>query len=138
MPVASTAPVGYALPAIRGAGGYFPSKNKYDTAWGDVIIAIMCPIGGRPMRRAFGSGLADTLFDFSDDRSSSLIKKSLTSAINTYVPHVNVINIDVQRDGKSVTVLVEFSLREEPSKVVQRAVKIDKRTTMNTLAVRSR
>jgi phage baseplate assembly protein W len=98
----------------------------------------MCPIGGRPMRRSFGSGLANTLFDFADDRMAGLVKQRLTSAINTYVPHVNVISIDVQHENKNVTVLVEFSLREEPSKVVQRAVKIDKRTTMNMLAVRSR
>lgn len=138
MPLVTTSPVGYALPAIRGAGGYFAARNQYDTAWGNIILAIMTPVGARPFRRGQGSTMADSLFDAADARMLLTIKQSIVSAVAKQVPHVQILDVTTQSEGTTVTVLVEFALREEPSKSQQRAIRIDKRSVLNVLSARSR
>lgn len=132
--------VGLALPAVRSAGGYFASKNAYDTAWGNLILAMMCPVGARFYQRSWGSGTAAVLFDPND----AVLRNELASAIREvaakYVPSVRILEIVTTSSGTSLSVRVSFTLSTDLSAAAPatRYVQLDRSATIKYLSARSR
>lgn len=124
---------GLALPALRGVGGYFVSKTRYDVAWGDLILAIFCPINGRPMRRIFGSSIHDVVFEPSTLALNQLISYVIRECASRWCPHVVINDVLVQPQGQDVKVGVVFSLSEDRS-VQDRTIFIRKSDVINFLA----
>lgn len=116
---------GLALPALRRAGGYFASKGKYDVAWGDVMLAIFTPIGGRPMNRAFGSALHRVLFDPSDEQLQARVSYIVSEAIVTWCPHIQLLGVRVQASKGQVDLTIIFGLVSDSQKVLG-SVSIDR------------
>ncbi len=127
------ATVGLALPAIRTAGGYFVSKNEYDAAWGNLILALQCPTGGRPMQRTFGSNLAKILFDPVDDASRQLVVRSIVQAAAQWVPSITINTVDVQSTKGTVSVKVTFSLVKDAHALTARTFTVSKLGAILTL-----
>ncbi len=84
---------GLGLPALRGAGGYFAVKNRYDVAWSDLMIALFTPIGGRAFDRSFGSGLHHVLFSPVTVAVDQLANYTVKQAAALWCPHVTVIDL---------------------------------------------
>lgn len=101
---------GLALPALRDRGGYFKSKDALEIAWGDLLMALLTPIGSRPMLRAFGSTLHRMLFD--PTMASALkIRYIVFETAQRWTPHVRVYGVSVNTEGREVEVKVTFGLR---------------------------
>lgn len=124
---------GLALPAIRSAGGYFASKNRYDVAWGDLLRAIFTPIGSMPMNRTFGSGIWGILFEPNIEESAAEVNFIIRDAARIWVPHVLISSIDVRVENRSVKVFVQFGLTEDEA-VVERSVLLPRDDIIRILA----
>ena len=81
---------GLGLPALRVYGGYFGSKNRYDVAFSDLLLAIFTPIGVRPMSRSFGSALHKMLFEPNVLEQVQRIQYIITETAAKWVPHVQI------------------------------------------------
>jgi phage baseplate assembly protein W len=103
--------VGLALPALRSQGGYFASKGKYDTAWGDVLLALLTPIGTRPGIRRFGSALHKVVFEPDIISQTPVVQQVVVDAITEWCPHVVLRNVIVRADGKTMQLYVSFVLK---------------------------
>jgi phage baseplate assembly protein W len=101
---------GLALPALRERSGYFASRSKYDVAWGDLLIAILTPIGTRPGNRRFGSALVSILFDPSTSNQIERARYVLTESVIEWCPHIRLVNVNVSVQQREIHILVVFSL----------------------------
>jgi len=119
--------VGLALPASRIPGGYVRSKQPLDTAWGDLMQAVLTPIGARPMARAFGSPLRDYLFDPNDSRNQPLIEQAIRAAAATWTPHVVIFSVEVRvvPEGR-VQVAIRFGLLGD-SEPAERMIEVNRK-----------
>ncbi len=118
MPSVTTGQVerrGLALPAIRSVGGYFASKNRYDTAWGDLLLAIFVPIGSRPGNRAFGSALHRVLFEPDVMRKQQMVRHIINETADRWTPHVVIYGIKVQVLDRHLQLEISFGLKGEES-----------------------
>ena len=104
---------GLALPAIRGIGGYFASKDRYATAWGDLLLALFTPIGTRPGNRAFGSPLHGILFEPDVDRQQSLVRYVVQETAERWCPHLRIRGTRAQRSGKVIRLWIGFNLVDD-------------------------
>lgn len=117
---------GLALPATRGPGGYFESRGPLDVAWGDLLIALLTPVGGRAMNRAFGSSLYDTLFT-PQTLEFEVVVVAIKDAVARLLPHIVLKDVTVIADTpKRVRVGVIFSLASDRETEDEREVLIDK------------
>ena len=107
---------GLALPMVRVPGGYFQSKNELDTAWGDLMQAVLTPIGSRPFARDFGSRLHEVIFEPEGQLNAPLIRETIRSAAETWAPHVLIYDIFVEDQGKSIAIEISFSLASSADK----------------------
>lgn len=125
---------GLALPASpRGAGGYFESKDPFDVAWGDLLMALLVPVGSRPMNRAFGSALYDTLFT-PQTLEFEVVAVAIRDAAARLLPHIVIKDVTVIADTpKRVRVGIVFALASDREAEDERAVLIDK-THLSVLA----
>ncbi|RKX63113.1 MAG: hypothetical protein DRP42_08010 [Tenericutes bacterium] len=107
--------IGLALPAIRTAGGYFASKDRYETAWGDLLLAIFIPIRSRPMRRSIGSAAYTVLFEMQDAATAGLLQQAIITTAETQCPHLNILDVVIlpDKDGKKLKVKVTWCLEAE-------------------------
>ncbi len=104
---------GLALPAVRSTGGYFASKNRYDTAWGDLLLALFTPIGSRPGKRDFGSALDTILFEPDVLRKQQMVRHIIMEAAARWTPHIVIREIKVEVVDKALKLWVAFGLQGE-------------------------
>lgn len=125
---------GLALPAIRTRGGYFASKSPHDTAWGDLMLAIFCPIGGRAMNRTFGSGLHLLLMEpnFTDlgSRASFVIEDTARK----WTPHVVITDVGVLSRRERLFLKVSFHLVDD-TRTEARLIELNRRDIVRFLSV---
>ena len=118
---------GLALPASpRGAGGYFEAKDPLDAAWGDLLMALLVPVGSRPMNRTFGSALYDTLFT-PQTLEFEVVVVAIRDAAARLLPHIVIKDVTVIADTpRHVRVGIVFALASDRGTEEERAVLIDK------------
>ena len=114
---------GLALPAIRTAGGYFASKNAYDVAWGDLLLTIFCPVGGRFMSRGFGSGLKNVQFELTDASIAKTTEFLIRDAAQVHLPHIVIRRVQIQVKNRIIQIKVTFGLTSD-SGVQERLVEV--------------
>lgn len=125
---------GLALPAIRTRGGYFASKSPHDTAWGDLMLAIFCPIGSRFMNRTFGSGLHTVLFEPNSSDLSSRAAFVVQDAAQKHAPHVVILDVGVLSRGKSLFLKISFRLVDD-AQAETRLIELDRSGVVRLLGV---
>lgn len=136
MATAATIPtrVGLALPLVKLNGGYFSSRNEYDTAWGDLIVAAFTPIGGRFMRRDAGGTVSDYLMAPLDGVFMVALRDAIVSAVGTQCPHIRITNVVVNSsNAKTANVAISFTLSTNPIDPQTRLVRLDRRQVGNVL-----
>ncbi len=104
---------GLALPAVRTVGGYFASKNRYDTAWGDLLLAIFVPIGSRPGLRDFGSPLDMMLFEPNILQRQQMVQQVIRETAARWTPHVVIRDIALRVLEKRLKLSIAFGLQGE-------------------------
>jgi len=124
---------GLALPAIRQRGGYFASRAPHDTAWGDLMLAIFTPVGGRFMNRGFGSGLWRLLFEPSLGGVSTRAEFVIRDAARQ-VPQIVIREVIASSQEKTVFLKVAFHLVDD-TRGEERLVEIDRSSVTRFLGV---
>lgn len=117
---------GLALPALRTFGGYFSTKTKYDVAWSDLMIALFCPLGGKPMNRNFGSALHDILFDPIGTAQANVTDMVIKRTAGLWCPHIFIRSVRSQVEGRTLRLLIEFGLTSDRAYTETRPVKLDR------------
>ena len=117
---------GLALPAAKGPGGYFESKNPGDTAWGDLLLALMTPIGGRFMRRSLGSGLYEHLFEPVIENDFPLVDYAIREASDRQLTNVRIERTEIKEVSRGLEIRVQFRLRSDLDNALQSTVQIPK------------
>ena len=124
---------GLALPAIRSVGGYFASKNRYDTAWGDLMLAIFTPVGSRPGQRDFGSALHRVLFETDVIRKQQLVRHIVEETAVKWVPHIVIRHVLVRLKNKVLMLEIAFNLKDDEF-LDERLVEIPRDIIIKTLS----
>jgi phage baseplate assembly protein W len=104
---------GLGLPVTRNSGGYFTPKTGRDVAFSDLVISLLTPIGSRPMRRDFGSGLSLLLFDPNDKMVVSQATRVIQEAAQRWCPWATVLAVRVEESGTRMFLRVTFSLIDD-------------------------
>lgn len=117
---------GLALPALRLRGGYFASKSPHDTAWGDLLLTLFTPIGGRFMNRTFGSGLNRVLFEPNLPSLASTAEFIIRDTAAKWTPHIVISRVITSRNltRKAIQIKVSFHLVDD-TRVEERLVALD-------------
>lgn len=126
---------GLALPAIRTRGGYFASKSPHDTAWGDLMLAIFCPIGGRFMNRTFGSGLHSILFEPNFTNLVGQARFVIEDTAQQWVPHVVIDDVQVSTKRESLFLKISFHLVDD-QRTEMRLIELSRRDIVRFLGTR--
>jgi phage baseplate assembly protein W len=124
---------GLALPAVRTVGGYFASKNRYDTAWGDLLLAIFVPVGSRPGNRSFGSALHRVLFEPDVLQKQQMVRHIIDETAARWTPHVVIHETRVQVIDRCVQLWISFGLQGEES-VDRRQILLSRERVIKTLS----
>jgi len=117
---------GLALPATKGPGGYFESKTPADTAWGDLLLALMTPLGGRFMRRQLGSALYDQLFEPVVEGDFPLVDYTIRQASDRQLVNVRIARTAIKEIPRGMEIGVFFRLRSDLAVEEQRTVLVPK------------
>lgn len=125
---------GLALPAIRTRGGYFASKSPHDTAWGDLMLAIFCPIGSRFMNRTFGSALHRLLFEPNTADLSVQAEYLIRDAAQKWAPHVVITAVEAATRREHVFLKISFHLVGD-TQTETRLIELDRRDVVRLLGV---
>lgn len=105
---------GLALPALAIAGrSYFQTKVGVDVGFGDLILALFCPLGGWWMHRSRGSRLKRVLFEPNIDENLQLIQSIVEETAARTVPHVTILNVAAFRSGRSAKLEISFALTRD-------------------------
>jgi len=122
-----------ALPAARAGGAFFESRSPLDTAWGDVIQAVLTPIGRRPMARSFGSAIYELLFEPNGEENESLVEDAVADAVSRWVPSVNIEYVRVNTGSdRRINLVIGFSLVSSGEQD-ERLVQVDRRNKINAV-----
>ncbi len=113
---------GAAMPFFRGVGGFFASKDRYDLALGDLIVAVFTPRNSRPMNRSFGSTVHEYLFEPATGGLAGILNYVIRAAATKYVPFVNIYAVDVKIQGDDVAIGIVFGLAGEVEQVKKHLV----------------
>lgn len=106
---------GLALPALKGTGGYFESKGEGDVSWGDLLLTLFTPIGGRVMRRGFGSSLYDLLFEPLIPGEFQIISAAIRDIARRQLPHIRVTRVEIKAlsGGDGMEIKIFFRLQTD-------------------------
>jgi phage baseplate assembly protein W len=127
---------GLALPALKGTGGYFESKGAGDVSWGDLLLTLFTPIGGRVMRRSFGSSLYDLLFEPLIPGEFQIIGAAIRDIARRQLPHVRVTLVQIRelQSGIGMEIKIFFRLQSNLEAEQSQTVLIPKTFIPPTIA----
>lgn len=123
---ASTELRGLALPATKGPGGYFESKTPGDTAWGDLLLALMTPMGGRFMRRTVGSSLYEQLFEPVVEGDFPLVDYTIRQASDRQLSNVRISRTAIREVQRGIEIKVFFRLTNDLAAEQQQTILVPK------------
>ncbi len=100
-------------------------------------MAVMTPLGSRPMERSFGSALHNVVFEPADSQIGQLVDYVIREAATRHCRHVVVEDVLVQVISQNVKILIRFSLADDRSSQ-DRPIMISKSDVINLLAASNR
>lgn len=86
---------GITLPITIGKNAFNQSFTSYDQVKTNIKSLLLTKRGERVMQPNLGSGLHEIVFDNNDDLLATKIQTTIESAINFWLPYVNIELIDV-------------------------------------------
>ena len=131
---------GLGLPAVRVSGSYFAPRRAYDKAWSDLIVAIMCPIGGRFMRRSFGSSLYRAVFAPLDQLLLADVARAVRTAAAQWCPNVRILNVvsagptEIPNNADYISIAISFTTTVDVNAQDTRIAQIDRSRIIQILS----
>jgi uncharacterized protein len=122
----TTAIGGLAFPAYKHSGGYFVRKNKWDVAWGDILIALFTRPNSKVHRREFGCRLTDLLFAPTNTIELQTIKYLVSETIKKFADHITIVDVTLNRIAKGIEIGITFTLTADKGEPQSRTVTIPK------------
>lgn len=110
--------LGILLPIRRGNGGYFnQGRDVMSQAKSNLINLILTKKGERMMQPEFGCDVHKIIFENITDDSLANIQGSIRSAVKTWLPYIEVVDVQVTKDEdrNSVFATLTFSLVITPT-----------------------
>jgi len=110
--------VGLSIPLKNGNGGFFEQNyTTFDQARSNLKNLLLTKKGERIAQPNFGSGLQDLLFEQIDDEFEGKLVDTVTEAVQTWLPYINIEDIDVNmnnenKDNNRVGVEIKFRVGE--------------------------
>jgi phage baseplate assembly protein W len=110
--------IGITLPIQIGNTAFNQSFKTVDQVKTNIKNLLLTKKRERVMQPNFGSGLQELLFDFNDETLAEKIEQTITEAIQTWLPYINIEEINVQqsnelKDTNTVNISLTFSIGSE-------------------------
>ena len=108
--------VGLSLPLKNGDGGFFEQNfTTFEQARSNLKNLLLTKKGERVLQPNFGSGLQDLFFEPIDDEFEGKLVDTVTEAVQTWLPYINIEDIDVNmndenKDNNRVGVEIKFKV----------------------------
>jgi len=110
--------LGILLPLRRGNNGYFNQGFDLLTqVKSNLINLILTKKGERLMQPDFGCDVHRLVFEAITDDNVANIKGSITNAVKTWLPYLNILDVKITKDEDHNTVyaVVNFGLTNNPT-----------------------
>lgn len=110
--------LGILLPIRKGNNGFFNQGTTLMTqAKSNLINLILTKKGERVMQPEFGCDVHEIIFEAITDDNLANIKGSIQSAIKIWLPYVNLVDVQIQKDEdhNSVYATLTFNLTVMPN-----------------------
>jgi phage baseplate assembly protein W len=110
--------IGITLPLQIGNTAFNQSFKTIDQVKTNIKNLLLTKKRERVMQPNLGSGLQELLFDFNDDTLAEKIEQTITDAIQTWLPYINIEEINVQqsnelKDSNRVGISLSFTVGNE-------------------------
>jgi len=110
--------IGITLPLQIGITAFNQSFKTIDQVKTNIKNLLLTKKRERVMQPNLGSGLQELLFDFNDDTLAEKIEQTITDAIQTWLPYINIEEINVQqsnelKDSNRVGISLSFTVGNE-------------------------
>lgn len=110
--------IGITLPIQIGNTAFNQSFKTIDQVKTNIKNLLLTKKRERVMQPNLGSGLQELLFDFNDDTLAEKIEQTITEAIQTWLPYINIEEINVQqsnelKDSNRVGISLSFTVGNE-------------------------
>ncbi len=110
--------IGITLPLQIGNTAFNQSFKTIDQVKTNIKNLLLTKKRERVMQPNLGSGLQELLFDFNDDTLAEKIEQTITDAIHTWLPYINIEEINVQqsnelKDSNRVGISLSFTVGNE-------------------------
>ncbi len=119
--------IGLKLPLTQGGSSIFAqTKTTFEQAKHNIRNLLLTIPGERLGQPEFGSELHELIFEQMDENFEDIIEASISNAIKTWLPYINIININFEYGKVSenqINVNIDFGLTFEPDRF--ESVKID-------------
>lgn len=110
--------LGLLLPLRRGNTGYFnQGRDILSQAKSNLINLILTKKGERIMQPDFGCDVHRYIFENITDNNISDIRASIQSSVKTWLPYINIQDVQITRDEDHNTVyaVLKFGLVNSPT-----------------------
>jgi phage baseplate assembly protein W len=105
---------GLQFPIVPGPTGALAWSEGDDNVEQSLRILLLTRIGERVMRRDFGTKLGDMVFRPGSDQNLRAIEREVSSAILTFEPRVEVLDVSAEADtldATQITVALSYRVR---------------------------
>jgi len=112
-------PIGIRIPIAMGNTGYFQQTfSSLEEAKSNLLNLLLTKKGERIMQPDFGTDIYNRLFDQNTYDLGPKIKQDVEEAIKTWLPYVEIFNIDVDAsqeniDSNKIKIAISFGLKRD-------------------------
>jgi phage baseplate assembly protein W len=113
-----TQALGLLLPVRDGKNGYFDQGFDIMTQMkSNLMNLLLTRRGERVMQPTFGSDIYSYIFEQMTDNTVANIKGSITSSVKTWMPFINLIDINVAQNTETQQIFIKitFSVSVSPT-----------------------
>lgn len=112
--------IGVTLPLERGNAGYFSqSTTTFQQIKSNFVNLMLTRKGERVMQPEFGTDIHNILFDQITEETLDNLKLSITSAVERWMPFLEVIEVVAQpyadTDYNKVVIKIDYRFRSNPN-----------------------
>jgi phage baseplate assembly protein W len=108
---------GIAFPFRVDAQGHMAMNSLEDHVRQSILLILQTAKGERMMRRDFGSGLHDLVFEPLNAATVARVKHEVKDALVRFEPRIEVLKVEVTADSKQIGVLVVNGATVDPNHV---------------------
>lgn len=106
--------LGLDLPIRRGNEGYFETNTRsLDQVRANLENVLLTRRGERLLRPDFGSRLYEFVFEPNASRLNKRVRDEIERVVERFIPYVNILDIDIERDDSLAAVLINISFETE-------------------------